>query len=154
MLNTGPATASAPEITFDTRTWDAQWITNVRFGPDGQTIVYTAAATGNVPDLFVIRQGTSIPQPLGQPRTHLLSVSKTGELAVITNATYVNHRLFAGTLTRMTMDGAARPRMEKVREADWSPDGSTAGRSFTTSARRIGSSIRSARPSTRRRLPE
>jgi eukaryotic-like serine/threonine-protein kinase len=124
VLHTGPASASFPEITFDTRTWDAQWITNARFAPDGQTIVYTAAATGNVPELFVIRQGTSIPQPLGQPRTHLLSVSKTGELAVITNATYMNHRLFAGTLTRMTMDGAARPLMEKVREADWSPDGS------------------------------
>jgi hypothetical protein len=39
-----------------------------------QTIIYAAAAMGNVPDLFVIRQGTSIPQPLGQPRTHLLSV--------------------------------------------------------------------------------
>ena len=33
--------------------------------------------------------------------------SKTGELAVLTNATFINHRLFAGTLTRMTMDGAA-----------------------------------------------
>ena len=123
-LNTSRASESAPELTFDTRTWDAQWITNARFGPDGQTIVYSASATGNVPDLFVIRQGTSIPQPLGQPRTHLLSVSKTGELAVLTNATYTNHRLFAGTLTRMTMDGAARPLMENVREADWSPDGS------------------------------
>jgi dipeptidyl aminopeptidase/acylaminoacyl peptidase len=33
--------------------------------------------------------------------------------------------MFFGTLTRMTMDGAARPWMEQVREADWSPDGST-----------------------------
>jgi hypothetical protein len=122
-LNMSRTSESAPGITFDTRTWDAQWITNARFGPDGETIVYSAAVTGNVPDLFVIRQGTSIPQPLGQPRTHLLSVSKTGELAVLTNATYMNHRLFAGTLTRMTMDGAARPLMENVREADWSPNG-------------------------------
>ena len=122
-LNANRQSAPASEITFDTRTWDAQWITNARFGPDGQTIIYAAAAMGNVPDLFVIRQGTSIPQPLGQPRTHLLSVSKTGELAVLTNATLINHRLFAGTLTRMTMDGAARPLMEQVREADWSPDG-------------------------------
>src|SRR4030095_1788711 len=123
-VNANRPSAPASEITFDTRTWDAQWITNARFGPDGQTIIYAAAAMGNVPDLFVIRQGTSIPQPLGQPRTHLLSVSKTGELAVLTNATLINHRLFAGTLTRMTMDGAARPLMEQVREADWSPDGS------------------------------
>src|SRR4029079_9348990 len=75
--------------------------------------------------LFVIRAGTSVPQPLGQPHTHLLSISRTGELAVLTDVSYINHRLFAVTLTRMTMDGAVRPWMEHVREADWSPDGTT-----------------------------
>src|SRR6185436_6893958 len=114
------------DLKFDTRTWDSQWITNARFGPDGQTIVYSAASTGNVPDLFVARPGTSITQSLGQRRTHLLSVSKTGELAVLTNVKFLGHRLFTGTLARMTMDGGARPLMEQVREADWSPDGSLA----------------------------
>ena len=117
--------AAAGNVTFDTRTYDPQWITNSRFAPDGQTVVFSAAVSGNVPDLFVVRPGTSVPQPLGQPRTHLLSISKTGELAVLTNIKFNNHRLFHGTLTRMTMDGAARPWMEQVREADWSPDGST-----------------------------
>jgi dipeptidyl aminopeptidase/acylaminoacyl peptidase len=52
-------------------------------------------------------------------------MSSTGELAVLTNAEYIGHRLFRGTLARMRMDGAPRPWMENVREADWSPDGST-----------------------------
>jgi serine/threonine protein kinase len=112
-------------ISFDTRTWDPQWITNMRFAPDGQTIVYSAAASGNIPSLFVLRQGAFVAQPLGQPATHLLSVSKSGELAVLTGVTSINHRLFRGTLTRMSLDGATRPFMENVREADWSPDGST-----------------------------
>jgi hypothetical protein len=120
-----PATAGAPPVTFDWRTWDPQWITNLRFAPDGQTIVYSAAPSGNVPSLFALRQGAFVAQPLGQPGTHLLSISKSGELAVLTNVSLIGHRLFNGTLTRMSIDGAARPWMEHVREADWSPDGST-----------------------------
>jgi hypothetical protein len=60
-------------------------------------------------------------QSLGQRRTHLLSVSKTGELAVLTNVKFLAIVCSLGTLARMTMDGGARPLMEQVREADWSP---------------------------------
>jgi dipeptidyl aminopeptidase/acylaminoacyl peptidase len=52
-------------------------------------------------------------------------VSSKGELAVLTNAVYRNHRLFTGTLARMTLEGAPKPWLEGVREADWSPDGTT-----------------------------
>jgi serine/threonine protein kinase len=119
-----PAPASAA-IEFQPLTWEPQWITNARFAPDGETMVYSAAPSGNSPSLFVARPGTVVAQPLGEPRTHLLSISKSGELAVLTNASFINHRLFRGTLTRLTMDGAGRPWQEHVREADWSPDGST-----------------------------
>jgi Tol biopolymer transport system component len=33
--------------------------------------------------------------------------------------------VFDGTLARMTIDGAPKAWLEQVREADWSPDGST-----------------------------
>jgi Tol biopolymer transport system component len=115
----------APEIAFEYRTWDPQWISNARFAGDGQTIVYSGASSGNQTSLFIVRPGQSIAQPLGPPRTHLLAVSKNGELAVLTNATFLNHRLFTGTLARMPMDGGARPLMDNVREADWSPDGTS-----------------------------
>lgn len=108
-------------IAFDAKTWDAQWIPNARFAPDGQTIVFSAATTGNIPRLFVIRPGAVVSQPIGDAATHLLSISSTGELAVLTNARLMWHRVFQGTLARMTMDGAARPWMEDVTEADWSP---------------------------------
>jgi len=117
-----PAAAS---LSFEKKTWDPMWVTNARFAPDGQTIVFSAAMSGNVPELFAIRPGSVMPQALGQRDTHLLSVSSKGELAVLTGARFLHHRLFTGTLARMTLDGAPRQWMEDVREADWAPDGTS-----------------------------
>jgi Tol biopolymer transport system component len=119
------APATTQPVGFETKTFDAETIFNARFAPDGQTIVFSAALEGNSPELFVSRPGAVAPQSLKVPRTHLLAVSSKGELAVLTDATYVSQRLFRGTLARMPIDGAPRPWMESVREADWSPDGST-----------------------------
>jgi Tol biopolymer transport system component len=95
------------------------------FAPDGKTIVYSAATEGNVPRLFVIRPEAPAPEPTGEPGIHLLSVSSKGELAVLTGAQFIRHRLFVGTLARMPLTGGApRAILENVREADWSPDGS------------------------------
>ena len=118
--------ASAPaSLVFEKKTWDTMWVTNARFGPDGQTIVFSAATSGNVPELFAIRPGSVMPQALGQKATQLLSVSSKGELAVLTGVHYIHHRLFTGTLARMTIDGSPRPWMEDVSEADWAPDGAS-----------------------------
>lgn len=112
-------------VTFETKTFDPQTIFNARFMPDGATIVFSAALQGNSPELFVSRAGAVAPQPLGVPGTHLLSISSRGELAVLTNVAFLGQRLFSGTLGRMPIDGTPRPWLENVREADWSPDGST-----------------------------
>jgi len=124
-LLTRRLTPTATPITFETKTLTSQWVTRARFTSDGQTIVFSAAESGNVPELFMLRPGAIIPQPLGLPGAHLLSVSSKGELAVLIGARYLHHFLFEGTLARMTIDGAPKPWLENVREADWSPDGST-----------------------------
>ena len=95
------------------------------FAPDGETIVYSAALEGNVPELFTIHPEYPEPRPLGLPRTHLLSISSKGELAVLTNARFLQQRLFTGTLARVPL-GSTAPReiLEGGRQADWSPDGS------------------------------
>jgi eukaryotic-like serine/threonine-protein kinase len=115
--------AAAP-LVFEAKTFDSHWITNARFAPDSRTIIFSAAAAGNTPSLFVIRPDSVVPQRLGPEGIHLLSVSSKGELAVITGTQHLHHRVFNGTLARMSMDGASRPWLENVREADWSPDGS------------------------------
>jgi WD40 repeat protein len=99
-------------------------IFNARFAPDGETVIYSAAPEGNVPELFIHRPDYPAPQPLGLRDTHLLSVSSKGELAILTNAKYVALRLFTGTLAVVALGGGApREILQGVREADWSPDG-------------------------------
>jgi Tol biopolymer transport system component len=116
-------TAPAGVVGFEARTFDRRPITNARFMPDGQTIVYSAAPRGYVPDLFVINPNAEAPQPLGVARAHLLAVSSKGELAIIAEASHVDQRLYGGTLARMTIGSSPRAVAEGVREADWSPDG-------------------------------
>ena len=55
-------------------------------------------------------------------RTHLLSVSAQGDLAVLQDAEFIQQRLFVGTLARVPLGGGApRPLLERVRDADWAP---------------------------------
>ncbi len=108
---------------FRPRTFDQQPITNARFMPDGQTIIYSATPQGYVPDLFVINPGAEAPRPLGVSKAQLLSVSSKGELALIVEARHLGQRLYSGTLARMTLGSSPRAMMENVREADWGPDG-------------------------------
>src|SRR5262249_43081729 len=104
--------------------FEPQSISNARFMPDG-SIIYSAARTGTSPELFQLRPDNVVPQALGLKATQLLSVSSKGELAVLTHATLLHHRVFTGTLARLSIGSAPRPWLEAVREADWSPDGST-----------------------------
>jgi len=119
----GRLLGTPPPISFEAKTWDSGWVGNARFGPDGETIFFSAALTGNIPGLFVIRPGVVAAQPMGPTHTHLLAVSSRGELAVLTDPTPYFPG-YSGTLATMTMDAAPRPLLEHVREADWSPDGS------------------------------
>ena len=116
---------SAAEISFRQMSFRPQAIFQAAFAPDSETIVYSAALEGNVPELFTTRPEYPEPRPLGLPHTHLLSISSKGELAVLTNARFIAHRLFSGTLARVSLGGTApREILEDVRQADWSPDGS------------------------------
>jgi Tol biopolymer transport system component len=119
------APRGAAPLRFTAKTFEPQSIVPARFMPDGKTIVYSSALSGNAVQLYELRTGTLEARPFGAPRTHLLSVSSKGELAVLTNATSIGQRLFKGTLARTSVEGSPRPWMEGVREADWSPDGST-----------------------------
>ena len=115
----------ATERNFRPLTFRPQAIFQAAFAPDGDTVVYSAAIAGNVPEIFTIRPEFPEPKPLGLPRTHLLSISSKGEMAVLTNVRYLAHRLFTGTLARVSLGGTApREILEGVRQADWSPDGS------------------------------
>jgi Tol biopolymer transport system component len=118
--------AGAPTqgATFHLLSYRTQAIFRAAFVPDGRTIVFSATASGTRPQLYELSPEYPEPRALGSPGLHLLSVSSKGELAVLTGATYINHRLFNGTLARMPLGGSApREVLEGVREADWDPEG-------------------------------
>jgi Tol biopolymer transport system component/predicted Ser/Thr protein kinase len=112
------------DVTFKPLTFRSVPIFRALFAPDGRTVVFSAAPEGNRSELFTLAPDYPEPRPLGVPDAQLLSVSSKGELALLTHARYIHHRLFTGTLARMPLGGGApREVLESVREADWSPDG-------------------------------
>ena len=115
----------APDVTFKPLNFRPEAIFNARFAPNGRTIFYSAARSGNEPEVFTVSPEDPEARSTGLKRTALLSVSSKGELALLTSARYVSHEFFIGTLARMAPGGGApREIVEGVREADWSPDGS------------------------------
>ncbi len=112
-------------MSVEQNTFGQEAIFVARWAPDGKTMVYSATAHGTIPRLYVVRPDYPEPQPLGPDSTHLLAISSTGELALLTRPRFEGHRLFTGTLARMPLGGGApREVMEGIQEADWSPDGS------------------------------
>src|SRR5439155_1164798 len=88
-------------------TYRPQTIYRALFAPDGKTMVFSGALSGNEVELFTMSADFSEARRLGVKNAQLLSVSSTGELAVLTNARFVGHRLFEGTLARMPLGGGA-----------------------------------------------
>ena len=95
-----------------------------RFGPDGQTILYSAAWQGNPTDVFTARPEAPESRSMGLPRTQLMSVSKNGEMAILLNSHLTGIWITEGMLARAPLiGGAPREVIERVQWADWSPDG-------------------------------
>jgi Tol biopolymer transport system component/tRNA A-37 threonylcarbamoyl transferase component Bud32 len=125
LLHGRAAAGDMGNIAFAQNSFRSEAIFNARWAPDGKTIVYSASSRGPTPHLYVIRPDYPEPQPLGPDSTHLLAISRNGELALLTHAVHLHHRLFVGTLARMPLGGGTpRDVLTNVQEADWSPDGS------------------------------
>jgi len=96
-----------------------------RFAPDGQTILYSASWQGNPSEIFTARPEGPESRSMGLTHAQLLSVSSTGELAVMLDSHPLGTWVNVGTLARMPLSGGApRAVVEQVQWADWSPDGS------------------------------
>ena len=112
------------DVLFEQLNFQPETVFNARYAPDGETVLYSSARDGNIPDLFIHRPDYPAPQPMDLHDVRLLSVSSKGEAAVLTDAVYLALRLFRGTLSVVAVGGGApRQILQDVREADWSPDG-------------------------------
>jgi len=114
--------ASAPaeyqQITFRTGQ-----IGHARFAPDG-TIVYNASWENNKNQLYLARTDDNGSRPLGITDADLLSISKSGELAIRLNTVNLGGYARMGTLARLPLSGGTpREVLDNVGDADWSTDG-------------------------------
>ena len=120
----GQATSISPP-TYRQLTFRGGTIRMARFAPDGKTIIYSAAWEGNPIDLFTTRPESPESRPFGLSDAEVLSVSASGEMAVLLKSRNVAPYINEGTLGRIPLGGGApREVLEHVQWADWSPDGS------------------------------
>lgn len=110
--------AEYQQITFRTGS-----IGNARFTPDG-SIIYSASWDGGENQLYIGRADDHGARELGVKDAELLSISKSGELAVRLNSISLGGFARAGTLARVPMSGGApREVLDNVQDADWAADG-------------------------------
>jgi hypothetical protein len=122
-------TASLAELTFKPVTFEEGFVFAARFGPDGRTIVYSADWDGQPRGVFVTSLDSLEFRPLGFPGADLLSVSRSGELALLAGSTETggNPYIRSGTLARASLTGGApREELERVRFADLGSDNDVA----------------------------
>jgi tRNA A-37 threonylcarbamoyl transferase component Bud32/Tol biopolymer transport system component len=94
-----------------------------RFAPDGQTILYSAMWEGKPSEVFSTRQGVAAARSLASD-AELLSVSSSGELAVLLHSRQIRSWVYSGTLARVSIEGGApREILNDIQWADWAPNG-------------------------------
>lgn len=101
------------------------YIRTARFTPDGKGVVYGAMWDGGAMQVYQGRADSSDSQAIPTDKADLLSISKSGELALALNRRFLAPWVPVGTLARVPLlGGTPRPVFEEVLDADWSPDGS------------------------------
>jgi Tol biopolymer transport system component len=123
-FTTGRRTGLVLPVHYQRLTFRRGLITGARFAPDGQTVVFEAAWEGNPSELLASRTDSPGERALGMPNTHILSISSTGEMAVLIHYRRVSGFMQLGTLARLPLGGgAAREILQNVGDAAWSADG-------------------------------
>ena len=111
--------------TYRRLTYRRGFISNARFAPDGQTILYSADWDGAPSRIFSTRPGGRESTALPLPSASLLSVSSRGEMAIQLEPK-IDYNLYfrRGTLAVVPLSGGSpREVLREVRYADWDPEG-------------------------------
>ena len=124
--STMPKTQAAvlTENPYRRLTFRRGYVASARFTPDGQSVLYSASWVGSRPEVFITRPQNPVSRSLEIKNAELLSVSSTGEMAILMAPRYITGWQQLGTLARAPIDGGApREVLKDVQDADWSPDG-------------------------------
>ncbi len=99
-------------------------VRSARFTPNGQSVVYGAAWEGKPTELFITSPESPQSRSLERHGEELMSISSTGDIALLTKVNVTGTYTQAGTLARMPINGGdPRDILDGVQWADWSPDG-------------------------------
>jgi hypothetical protein len=110
----------APAPSFRQLTFRMGYVTSARFAPDGDTVVYGAAWDGRPTELFLGRLGSTEARPLGLKNARVLSISRSGEMALMLGGP---SGAFQGTLAQAPLAGGApRELLQDAADADWIAD--------------------------------
>ncbi len=122
-LYVGAQALKPPQPTFERLTYRRGEVAAAKFSPDGQTVYFSAQWANEPLTIFSMRPGSRESRPLGLPTGRILSISSSGEMAILLG---VGLHETSGTLARVPISGGApREVLENVTDADWSPDGSS-----------------------------
>ena len=104
-------------------TFDEGYVQTARFGPDGQTVLYSASWGGRPIRVFSTTVLGPESRALDLPPAGLLGVSRSGQLALALSCVYrASQGGCTGTLARAPLlGGAPRALAENVHAADWGP---------------------------------
>jgi len=95
-----------------------------RFAPDGQTVIYSATWEGSPSEVFSTRSGSVASRSLGLTEADILSISSSGDMAVLLGSHQIRSWIYSGTLARAALAGGApREILDDVQWADWAPNG-------------------------------
>ena len=125
-LLAGRKTGSGSQPTFQRLTFQRGTVSTARFGPDGSSVYYSAAWNGPPSRIYSLRPGNPESSPLPLPAAELLSISSSGEMAVLLEPDYsLSGFALHGTLARVPLSGAApKEVLANVSYAEWAPGSS------------------------------
>jgi eukaryotic-like serine/threonine-protein kinase len=116
----GEHVLTRPQPTFQRLTFRRGDVSGAKFAPDG-TVLFSAQWGTDPTRIFSMQPGRNESRPLDLPSARMLSISSTGEIAILLGSPA---RGAPGTLARVPLSGGApREILENVNDADWSPDG-------------------------------
>ena len=99
-------------------------VRSARFTPNAQSVVYGAAWEGKPTEMFITSPESPQSRSLQRHGEELMSISSTGDIALLTKVNVTGTYTQVGTLARMPMNGGdPRDILDGLQWADWSPDG-------------------------------
>jgi hypothetical protein len=122
----GRKTAAVAQPRFQRLTFQRGTVLDARFGPDRETVYYSAVWEGAASRVFSLHPGSPESAALTLPPASLLALSSSGELAIQLDPKPASTGFgFVGTLARVPLTGGTpKEILQDVTYAEWAPTGS------------------------------